>query len=87
MLVIPESEYAKHMPVTIGTLHIDKIIGLITDEELRKAQKSWQRGIISRKVAMKSTQLKENKDVLDQVKGSMLSISQMPLCHHRTECV
>ena len=33
MLVIPESEYAKHVPVTIGTLHIDEIIGLITDEE------------------------------------------------------
>ena len=71
MLVIPESEYAKHVPVTIGTLHIDEIIGLITDEELRKAQKSWQRGIISHKIAMRSVQLKENKDVLDQVKGNV----------------
>ena len=34
MLVIPESEYAKCMPVTIGTLHIDEIIGLKTDNEL-----------------------------------------------------
>ena len=34
MLVIPESEYAKCVPVTIGTLHIVEIIGLITDEEL-----------------------------------------------------
>ena len=70
MLVIPESEYAKHVPVTIGTLHIDESIGLITDEELQKAQKSWQWGIISCKIAMRSIQLKENKDVLDQVKGN-----------------
>ena len=71
MLVIPESEYAKCVPVTIGKLHIDEIIGLITDEELRKAQKSWQCRIISRRVVGKSVQLKENKDVLDQVKGNV----------------
>ena len=34
MLVISESEYANHVPVTIGMLHIDEIIGLITDDEL-----------------------------------------------------
>ena len=60
-----------NMSVTIGTLHIDEIIGLITDEELRKAQKSWQHGIIFHKIAMKSIKLKENKDVLDQVKGNV----------------
>ena len=57
MLVIPESEYSKTVPVTIGTIHIDEIINLIT--------------IISRKVAIKSLQLKENKDVLDKVTGDV----------------
>ena len=71
MLVIPESEYSKSVPVTIGTIHIDEIINLITDEELRLANKKWQRGIISRKVAIKSLQLKENKDVLDKVTGDV----------------
>ena len=71
MLVIPESEYSKTVPVTIGTLHIDEIINLITDEELKSANKKWQRGIISRKVAIKSLQLKENKDVLDKVTGDV----------------
>ena len=47
MLVIPESEYSKRIPVTLGTLHIDEIIHLITDEELRQVDKCWQRGIIS----------------------------------------
>ena len=47
MLVIPESEYSKRVSVTLGTLHIDKIIHLITDEELRQVDKCWQRGIIS----------------------------------------
>ena len=71
MLMIPESEYSKSVPVTIGTIHIDKIINLIIDEELKMANRKWQRGIISRKVAVKSLQLKENKDVLDKVTGDV----------------
>ena len=67
MLVIPESEYSKRVPVTIGTIHIDEIINLITDEELKLANRKWQRGIISRK----SLQMKENKDVLDKVTGDV----------------
>ena len=71
MLVIPESKYSKSVPVTIGTIHIDEIINLITGEELKLANGKWQRGIISRKVAVKSLQLKENKDVLDKVTGNV----------------
>ena len=69
MLVILESEYSKRVPVTLGTLHIDEIINLITDEELRQADKCWQRGIISSKIAMKTAQLQENREVLDKVSG------------------
>ena len=79
MLVIPESEYSKSVPVTIGTLHIDEIINLITDEELKSANKKWQRGIISRKVAIKSLQLKENKDVLDKVTGDVKLTRNVPI--------
>ena len=71
MLVIPESEYSRRVPITIGTIHIDEIIDLITDEELRSANRQWQRGIISRKVVMKQLHLKENRDILDQVKGDV----------------
>ena len=71
MLVIPESEYSRRVPVTIGTIHIDEIIDLITDEELKTANRQWQRGIISRKVVMKQLHLKENKDILDQIKGDV----------------
>ena len=71
MLVIPESEYSRGVPITIGTIHIDEIIDLITDEELKVANRQWQRGIISRKVVVKQLQVKENKNVLDQVKGDV----------------
>ena len=71
MLVIPESEYSKRVPVTIGTLHIDEILNLITDKEIRQADKSWQSGIIARKIAIKTAQLKENQDVLDKVSGQV----------------
>ena len=52
MLVIPESQYSHRVPITLGTIHIDEIIGLITDEELYHVDKSWQCGIISRKIAV-----------------------------------
>ena len=71
MLVIPESEYSRRVPVTIGTIHIDEIIDLITVEELKTANRQWKRGIISRKVVVKQLQMKENKDVLDHVKGDV----------------
>ena len=71
MLVIPESEYSRRVPVTIGTIHIDEIIDLITDEELKTANRQWQRGIISRKVVVKQLHLKENKDILDKIKGDV----------------
>ena len=71
MLVIPESEYSQRVSITIGTIHIDEIIDLITDEELKSASHQWQCGIISRKVVVKQMQLKENKDVLAQVKGDV----------------
>ena len=71
MLVIPEKEYSKGVPITIRTIHIDKIINLITDKELKLANQKWQRGIISRKVAVKSLQLNENKDVLEKVTGDV----------------
>ena len=44
---------------------------MITDEELQQVDKCWQRGIISQKIAMKTAQLKENKDVLDKVTGNV----------------
>ena len=55
----------------IGTIHIDEIIDLITDEEQRLASCQWQRGIISQKVVVKQLQMKENKDILTQVKGKV----------------
>ena len=69
MLVIPESEYSWRVPIMIGTIHINEITDLITDEELKTASCQWQCRIISCKVVVKEMQLKENKDILDQVKG------------------
>ena len=79
MLVIPESEYSRRVPITIGTIHIDEIINLITDEELRMASRQWQHGVISRKVVVKQMHLKENKDVLSQVKGEVKLIQKVTI--------
>ena len=36
MLVVPNSPYCERVPVAIGTLHIDILIKLATQEELDK---------------------------------------------------
>ena len=71
MLVIPESEYSRRVPITIGMIHIDEIIDLTTDEELKIDSHQWQRGIVSQKVVIKQMQLKGNQDILSQVKGEV----------------
>ena len=71
MLVIPESEHSRRVPIKIGTIHIDEIIDLITDKELKTASHQWQCWIISQKVVMKQMQLKGNKDILNQITGEV----------------
>ena len=66
MLMIPESEYLKSVPVTIGTIHIDEIINLITDEELKLANRKWQRGIISRKGSCEIVTIKRKQRCFGQ---------------------
>ena len=87
MLVIPESEYSKRVPIMIGTIHIDEIIDLITDEELKIASRQWQHGIVSRKVVIKQMQLKENQDILSQVKGEVKLTRKVTIPPLETICI
>ena len=43
MLVIDDSPYGARVPIQIGTIHIDIVISLATEEEYEKFKKKWER--------------------------------------------
>ena len=46
MLVVNDSAYNERVPVALGTIHIDKVLKLITDSELKQIGETWQRSHI-----------------------------------------
>ena len=57
MLVIKDSKYGERVPIAIGTLHLDMILDLATEEELENFSRKYRRGALGRKVAMKQNML------------------------------
>ena len=49
-LVLRDSDYGNKCPIIIGTLHIDLILELATQEELRSLTKQWERGSVRTRV-------------------------------------
>ena len=41
MLVVPDSSYCNRVPIALGTVHIDVLIKLVTQEELGKLSSCW----------------------------------------------
>ena len=70
MLVIPDSKYSWRVPVQIGTGVIDKIINIITPEELKQALETWRKTHNSRVITGKVSQT-ENSGVVKEVKGKV----------------
>ena len=46
MLVVPDSPYYNRVPIVLGTIHIDMLIKLATQEELGKLGHCWKRGAV-----------------------------------------
>ena len=72
----------------IGTLHIDRVFDLVTDEEIEKLSTEWKRGRLSTLLMLKLAQLVDAKTKvfdLDKVKGDVKvtkTITLKPLGPH-----
>ena len=42
MLVIEDSAYAQHVPIQLGTLHIDRGLDLISEKEITQLSTKWK---------------------------------------------
>ena len=65
-LVLRDSDYGNKCPIIIGTLHIDLILELATQEELKSLTKQWERGSVRTRV---QTRLAYVSGELDQIQG------------------
>ena len=53
MLVYPDSKYSQKVPVVLGTLHIDALLEVAMEEELKNLTQALRWGSIGRKVLAK----------------------------------
>ena len=60
--IVPDSVHTMHIPITLGTLHIDMAIKLATKKELESLNKQWKRSLIATKLTMKEAQLVNCED-------------------------
>ena len=57
LLIVPDSVHTMCTPITLGTLHIDMTIKLVTKKELESLSKQWKRSLIVTKLTMKEAQI------------------------------
>ena len=62
LLIVPNSTYTMHTPITLGILHIDVKIKLATKKELESLNKQWKRSLIMTKLTMKEAQIVNQED-------------------------
>ena len=55
MLVVKDSEYGNRVPLQLGMLHIDMILGKANSEQLGKLGKPYERGSVGRPTTSKPT--------------------------------
>ena len=72
MLVIDDSAYGMHVPIQIGTLHIDMALELATEAEMKKLSRKWDQAKMATALRMNSMVVsEEQKFKLDDVRGSV----------------
>ena len=72
MLVLEDSANGDRVPIQIGTLHIDRVIDLISQDEVDALPRKWKRGLISTLLANTATILKAGHVTTDSSTGFTL---------------
>ena len=60
ILVVDDSPYGMHVPIQIGSIHIDMALDLATENEMQKLSRKWERAKMASILHMGS--LTVNKD-------------------------
>ena len=82
MLVIDDSSYRARVPIQVGTLHIDKMLDLASEEEKWKLNRQSERARMAQNLRMAGLQaetLGKETFKLQEVKGSVHSTGKLEL--------
>ena len=69
LLILPDSAHTQYIPITLGTLHINKAIELATKGELESLNKQWKRSLVATKLTRKEAQIVSvnNKQIISKI--------------------
>ena len=81
-VVVSDSEYGKTVPIQIGMLHIDMVLGAATKEELSLMGKAWERGTLFRETVNGRGQFN-----LDEVNGVVKTVEKVKILPGETKRV
>ena len=69
-LVVPDSNYTKRVPISIGTVHIERCLQLLKEEEIPNLAHPWERPILPKHI-LKKEKIIEPDFNLDLVEGKV----------------
>ena len=69
-LVVPDSNYTKRVPISIGTVHIERCLQLLKEEEIPNLAHPWERAIFPKHI-LKKEKIIEPDFNLDSVEGKV----------------
>ena len=69
LLVVSNGHYGDRVPIVMGTLHIDMLLEVASEAELKALGKSLQQGELANKIAMKQAQLSHSVKTLEVDSG------------------
>ena len=69
-LVVPDSNYTKRVPISIGTVHIERCLQLLKEEEIPNLTHPWERAIFPRHI-LKQEKIIEPDFNLESVEGKV----------------
>ena len=69
-LVVPDSNYTRRVPISIGTVHIERCLQLLKKEEIPNLTRPWERAIFPKRILNKE-KIVEPDFNLDSVEGKV----------------
>ena len=69
-LVVPDSNYTKRVPISIGTVHIERCLQFLKEEEISNLTHPWERAIFPKHI-LKKEKIIEPAFNLDSVEGKV----------------
>ena len=69
-LVVPDSNYTKRVPISIGTVHIERCLQLLKEEEIQNLTHPWEIAIFPKQI-LKKEKILEPDFNLESVEGKV----------------